>query len=283
MDNINNCSNNTLNGDKEQVYNFRWWCYKVLPLVYDDSLSYYEVLCKVSAKLNEVIDFVNKFQDSINDYTDQQIAILDEKLTQQIQLVEHNLTVKIEQTNENLATEIKRLEIEIASKVNELYSTLLNNQEALYKYIDGKIADLIAKIPDLMGIEVMNPVRGYITSLQQALNDLYDNSRYYAITCIGFDSLGLTAKGFDDLNITAYEFDNFFGRYYNRDDLSYMQDPFDGKTKPVRDVVIELFNLHYPREITATSFDNANTTAENFDALLLTAFNFDTTGLTPVA
>ncbi len=35
--------------------NFRYWCYKVLPLVYDDSLSYYEVLCKVIEYLNNMI------------------------------------------------------------------------------------------------------------------------------------------------------------------------------------------------------------------------------------
>lgn len=35
---------------------FRFWCYKVLPLVYDDSLSYYEVLCKVVKYINELID-----------------------------------------------------------------------------------------------------------------------------------------------------------------------------------------------------------------------------------
>lgn len=34
-------------------------CYKILPLVYDDSLSYYEVLCKVTSKLNEVINETN--------------------------------------------------------------------------------------------------------------------------------------------------------------------------------------------------------------------------------
>jgi predicted sugar kinase len=34
----------------------KFWCYKILPLVYDDSLSYYEVLCKVVKKLNEVIE-----------------------------------------------------------------------------------------------------------------------------------------------------------------------------------------------------------------------------------
>lgn len=34
---------------------FGFWCQKVLPLVYDESLSYYEVLCKIRDKLNELI------------------------------------------------------------------------------------------------------------------------------------------------------------------------------------------------------------------------------------
>ena len=34
---------------------FRYWCYKVLPLVYDDSLSYYETLCKVVKYINDLI------------------------------------------------------------------------------------------------------------------------------------------------------------------------------------------------------------------------------------
>ena len=34
-------------------------CYKVLPLVYDDSLSYYEVLCKLTNKINEVIEIID--------------------------------------------------------------------------------------------------------------------------------------------------------------------------------------------------------------------------------
>lgn len=33
-----------------------FWCNKVLPLVYDDSLSYYEVLCKVRDYINALIE-----------------------------------------------------------------------------------------------------------------------------------------------------------------------------------------------------------------------------------
>lgn len=35
---------------------FRFWCQKVLPLVYEDSLSYYEVLCKVVKYINDLIE-----------------------------------------------------------------------------------------------------------------------------------------------------------------------------------------------------------------------------------
>ena len=35
---------------------FKFWCQKVLPLVYDDSLSYYEILCKVVDYINNMIE-----------------------------------------------------------------------------------------------------------------------------------------------------------------------------------------------------------------------------------
>ena len=40
----------------DNLKHFRFWCYKVLPLVYDDSLSYYEILCKVVKYINGLID-----------------------------------------------------------------------------------------------------------------------------------------------------------------------------------------------------------------------------------
>lgn len=49
-----------------------FWCQKVLPLVYDDSLSFYEVLCKLKSKLNEVIENLNKQ----GEYIETQLPIL---------------------------------------------------------------------------------------------------------------------------------------------------------------------------------------------------------------
>ena len=44
---------------------FRFWCQKVLPIVYDDSLSYYELLNKVVNYLNNVIADVRSMGDNI--------------------------------------------------------------------------------------------------------------------------------------------------------------------------------------------------------------------------
>ena len=48
------------------IYPFRYWCYKILPLVYDDSLSYYELLCKLVAKLNECIEAINTAPENVS-------------------------------------------------------------------------------------------------------------------------------------------------------------------------------------------------------------------------
>lgn len=49
----------------DKIDKVKFWCYKVLPLVYDDSLSYYELLCKVVSKLNELIEKYASFDDVV--------------------------------------------------------------------------------------------------------------------------------------------------------------------------------------------------------------------------
>ena len=56
---------------------FRFWCYKVLPLVYDDSLSYYEVLCKVVDYINKLIDQDKIFADEITQLQNELAVVKD--------------------------------------------------------------------------------------------------------------------------------------------------------------------------------------------------------------
>lgn len=61
----------------------RFYCQPILPLVYDESMSYYETLCKVVGQLNTTGDAVNKLNEGLrNEIADRQAAdaALDERL-----------------------------------------------------------------------------------------------------------------------------------------------------------------------------------------------------------
>ena len=53
------------------VGKFKFWCQKVLPTVYDNSLSYYEVLNKLAKYLNDLIENVDTMQDNIEELADE--------------------------------------------------------------------------------------------------------------------------------------------------------------------------------------------------------------------
>lgn len=53
-------------GNYKTLQPFRYWCQKVLPLVYDDSLSYYELLCKTIDYLNKTMEDVETLHGDVN-------------------------------------------------------------------------------------------------------------------------------------------------------------------------------------------------------------------------
>ena len=54
---------------------FHFWCQKILPLVYDDSLSYYEVICKVITYINGLIDSDKEIIDNVDKLKEELVAV----------------------------------------------------------------------------------------------------------------------------------------------------------------------------------------------------------------
>ena len=104
---------------------FRFWCQKVLPLVYDNSLSYYELLCKVVNYLNHVIEDINE----IPEYIDEKVkeAFDDEHIKELISEVFRTLEDAISADNEGENTNF--------SKDYPILGTLLWHDNKLYKTI----------------------------------------------------------------------------------------------------------------------------------------------------
>lgn len=62
----------------KSVQPFRFWCQKVLPQVYDDSLSYYELLCKVVNQINVLTENNNILTDGYNELVEYVNTYFDE-------------------------------------------------------------------------------------------------------------------------------------------------------------------------------------------------------------
>ena len=130
---------------------FKFWCQKVLPNVYDDSLSYYEYLCKLNEYLNEVIEQINTLTDNMEDY--------ETDLTAQWTTYRDNLTAQWTETKNYIDNYFNNLNVqtEINNKLDQMVEDgtldaiivpILNQYEAT---IDGIIAEQNQKITNIEG------------------------------------------------------------------------------------------------------------------------------------
>lgn len=152
----------------------RFFTQRVLPAVYTDELSYYEVLAKVVDKLNELIDVVG-----------------DSATIEQIQ-----------QVIEDIEKELSALYVYVDKEVQGAkdYSDIEN--EILKEYLVGLIADVaVGKVL------VWSQTGGFVCPLQEELDRQYDFLRYYAYNAGKLDSYEKTAGDIDAYDATAYKHD----------------------------------------------------------------------------
>lgn len=95
-------------GNYKSLQPFRYWCQKVLPLVYDDSLSYYELLCKVVDYLNKTMEDVETLHGDVTGLHEAYV-----KLQGYVNEYFNNLDVQIEINNklDTMASDGSLLEV----------------------------------------------------------------------------------------------------------------------------------------------------------------------------
>lgn len=176
--------------------------------------------------------------------------------------------------------EIAQMKAEILDLQYELTQEISNIRVETRDYIDAKFDDFIAHLPDYEHLIVRNPVTGTQTTVQEALNSLYDMFNIDGITAGEYDALELTAGEFDALEIPAGEYDKHAYTILGvPDPRYYMRSPFSGEIEPVKNVVMDLWGLHN-QGISAGDFDALDMTAGEFDTLELQAYYYDMFGVT---
>ena len=156
--------------------------------------DYNNLLNRVTSLENSVNGFINEINQRFNQLENE----LETEIYTQIQAALASLNIELGDMRAQLVslrTDLTRAILDFNSRI-EAEDTLIRD------YIESRLQAFIDSIPDLTTINVYNPVKGYITSVQEAINDLYDVGRSEALTAIEYDSMGLTASEYDALQLT---------------------------------------------------------------------------------
>lgn len=260
-----------------------------VPSVYSNKQSYYECLCYIGYKVNECIEAINGFTNAYKQYTDEKVS----QLKKYVDKLNSDIYNHITEVEKNIRDDMNTKDTELNEKINKVQTNLLEKISALNiliydlndetrAHIDTEVKKLYDYINDYVpnNMEVLNPVKGYHTSLNQALADMYDNLRYYALTCYEFDSLNLTCTDFDNLLLNCNEFDLYGAKRFRVDSNLYMHNPFTGEYVFYQDVIYQLAELHFNNPITADEFDALLLTVTRFEDKSLSAHTFDSNGKT---
>lgn len=136
---------------------FRFFCQRVLPSVYGNSLSYYELLCKVTEYLNETMSNVNDLNDdmkSLYEWMQQLQNWIDEYFDNLD--VQQEINQKLDEMAENgqLQTIMERLFSQLSAQIA--------NIDAENRTLSAQIANIIAHNDDTEGNSELIDIRvGY--------------------------------------------------------------------------------------------------------------------------
>lgn len=243
----------------------------VLPAVFDDSLSYLEMIGKIYSTVQKLVEEVNSIDSVTQEYVDNAITQAIIQCNQYATGIGNSLDLRIS----NLVTDTTR-------ELNNLRD-YINNQDdvTLIKgkvYTDEKVQDAINQFSDMIenGFLVYNPCRGYKTSVGLAIYDLYNSMRIYGIGAQEYDSLLLTAEQYDNKMLTASEYD-YYGVVRLSKTYGKIISPISGEFVTVTEAINQLANLHR-KPVTATYYDGLNLTATAYDNKNLTAYRYDFEG-----
>lgn len=210
--------------------------------------------------------------------TEAEVARQIEILTQEVEQAIASFDVRFNELDSYIRAQLVSVKLQVNEALAQLDQRILDNNEFIFDYVENRLDQFIHDFPTIIGIQVYNPIRGTYTSLQKAIDDLYDVSCVEGITALQFDSLDLTALELDSLDFTAEEFDQHsYAILGYPDPRYYMYDPFTGEMTLIKTVVSELAALHTDEDsVDCTEFDvSIDMDCDTFDATDITAFGFD--------
>lgn len=182
--------------------------FKILPLVYDDSLSYYEQVVKLVSKTNEVVEAMNNLGldilDKAHEYTDEQItqrlAVVNELINELEQSFQVSIQTLQSQYNQFESTVNSRMNIADAN-IRDIQAQVDEQLALANAYTQQAIANNNEYIIDqttkaLSGVKVLN----YFTGARVSIQEMFDYlAQFHLDNAISVQTLVNRAKTVNQL------------------------------------------------------------------------------------
>lgn len=144
------------------IARFRFWCQKVLPLVYDDSLSYYEVLCKLVDFLNKMVDSLNEALVEVDNYEKNAYAYTDKQIAKNNVILQSQINAKIAEEMEEVKANLQKA----IDKYNaELEAYKIYNDDRVDS-IDSKLNNIVPEVE-----QIRDNLIDYVNNAVKGMND----------------------------------------------------------------------------------------------------------------
>ena len=246
--------------------------------VYSDNLTVLEKICYIKNRLDELEKYIADGENGLlkpaYQYTDKKVNELDSKLSASI-IANTN---SINSVSEQLNTAI----VNFNSQLNNIYNSMQELENRTNAKLLAQYQQILSDVEELLkgySIIVINPVTGKNSTIQQALNDIYNAVSVNALTAREYESLTITASDYDSRKITANDYERK-GRFLFIKELYFsMISPFTGLKETCCNVLNEVITyLKKDKAITTSEYDALNLTATEYDTKNITAYNYDWSG-----
>lgn len=255
--------------DKDHITPSKYWTQLILPLAYDDSLSYWETLARFNVKLNEVIDWANNYRDELKAYVDNavyqnlvtmrnELNAYKQEVNSDLQDMQNQLNQIINNVNQIISSFEARINKQIADFTSEINTTIDNFRTEITTDINNFKEEITNQIKENEAW-----VKAKILAMQAELNAKLQLV-YYQLTVNKEFS-----KMYTDNAITQLIKD--LPKYYPVPVIC----PVNAQLMPLQKCLDLMYETLRVWAISASQYDLLNLTAQRYDDMQIRAIEYD--------
>ena len=247
----------------KKVDNLRVWVQKILPLAYDDSLSYYEVLAKVVVKVNETIEQLNLAEEEIEELKATIGDLVSVYLDQNLADFKADMINIINVNVEMMKQEIENTRLALEEEVRNLSNELREEQHAFEIDVNLKVNNINDKLNRLS------------VSVNDRLNTMnLDIAKLYADMSEYKHEMDEIFKGLKG------DLEKYIDEHVRQITRLYVTNPLTGEYEDVQLVLNDLAKyVTWSFGLTAQQYDNLKLTASEYDGKLISAIEYSARGV----